>query len=659
MAKNDTILIDTLLQHHAAKNPTEQLSDVFEKFVMDQVLKNFDLTNEELNYGWVDGALDGGIDGFYVLVNGRLVTEASDFSWPRSGAEIQVYLITCKHQATFSQAPLDALLATVQDIFDLDRTNAELVGKYSPGIKKSRDAFAAAFRNLSLGRPSLSFNLIYASRGDATKLGESVAARAQQLTDLFQSYFSASTATFVPLGSTELVEMYREIRTFALDLPVQESLTAGQEGYVVLTSLHDYSSFVQDEKGQLRRYLFDSNVRAYLGENLVNDDITQTLANRDSPNFWWLNNGVTILATSASLVGKILKLKDIQIVNGLQTTESIHRFFSIKNNVPPLEDKRSLLVKVIVSQEENIRDQVIRATNNQSTVEPAALHATDRIQRDIEDILLRYEWYYERRTNHYKNEDRPDARIISPLLIATGAVALLLKNPIKSSKFRQKILRSPEAYHLVYSEHFPLDVWPVVAALMRGSESSILRTKTVNRAILQKRVSAWRGVLSYFAAARLTGSCAFTHQCLISLDVNKLTDEFMDECWTEMFKAIANPNAPKANETHIMNIAQVFKTRWMVNGHPADGLRAIPEPTNGSSFHRTASEEFLKMVYDALPVQPWMTGVHHQVAKALNIKPSRASKAIQILMDRGSVYRQIDGIVYDDDGHEVSRDEAR
>ena len=220
------------------------------------------------------------------------------------------------------------MLASVQELFDLSLTNAQLSGKYSANIKRCRDMFVAAFHQLSLYRPALSFNLFYASRGDTSLLGESISARAMQLEALFHQYFSAATVTFIPIGATELVELHREVKSFALDLPVQECLTAGQEGYVVLARLKDYCAFVQDEKGALRRYLFDSNVRAFLGANLVNADISDTLTNETGPNFWWLNNGVTVLATSASLVGKTLKLRDIQIVNGLQTTESIHRHFT-------------------------------------------------------------------------------------------------------------------------------------------------------------------------------------------------------------------------------------------------------------------------------------------------------------------------------------------
>jgi hypothetical protein len=522
--------------------------------------------------------------------------------------------------------------------------------------------FVAAFRNLSIFRPSLRFSVVYASRGDTGLLGESIAARARQLTDLLHAYFSAAAASFAALGAAELVELHRQVKTFALDLPVQECLTAGQEGYVVLARLKDYSAFVQDESGHLRRYLFDSNVRAYLGANLVNDDIAETLAGRGGPNFWWLNNGVTILSTSASLVGKTLKLRDIQIVNGLQTTESIHRHFAKTSPTP--DDARSLLVKVIVSQDEGVRDQVIRATNNQSTVEPAALHATDRIQRNIEEILLRHEWYYERRTNYYKNEGRPDVRIISPLTLAAGAVALLLKNPTRSSKLRQKHLRSPEAYAAVYSSHFPLEAWPLVALLIRSAESAIDRAHRAKRVAQGQHLSAWRGPVAYIAAARLAGSFAFQVPESIAAAAPRVNDAFMDECWDAVKRAIGAPGSSKVSRHQMIEIASTLTSRWGIAGSLSDGERSIPgviEDSIGRKVKRTRSEDeaFIKRVQQQLPAQPWKPGVHVEVATTMEVDPRRVQNAIRILIAKGAVMQQRDGILYDMAGNEVGRDPSR
>jgi AIPR protein len=100
------------------------------------------------------------------------------------------------------------------------------------------------------------------------------------------------------------------------------------DGYILIAKLFDYYRFIRHEQGNLRRYLFDSNVRDYLGENKVNLDIATSLDDETGPDFLWLNNGVTIPATNAVIRGgKNMMMQDIQVVNGLQTTESIYRHF--------------------------------------------------------------------------------------------------------------------------------------------------------------------------------------------------------------------------------------------------------------------------------------------------------------------------------------------
>ncbi len=120
MAKNDLILIDGIVDQRVADGlPSTQRDEVFEFLVLEETLKDYDLSRDEIESGWTDGAGDGGIDGFYTLVNGHLLDDAENFVWPRCDASIEVWLFICKHQSTFSQAPLDSILATIQELFDL------------------------------------------------------------------------------------------------------------------------------------------------------------------------------------------------------------------------------------------------------------------------------------------------------------------------------------------------------------------------------------------------------------------------------------------------------------------------------------------------------------------------------------------------------------
>lgn len=305
--------------------------------------------------------------------------------------------------------------------------------------------------------------MAYASRGDTTDIGEEVSARANHIEAIVKDSFTKCAAKFRFVGATEFVDLFRKAPNYSLELPFIEVLSRG-ETYVLLAKLEEYYKFVTDNDGKLRRYLFDSNVRDFMGLNRVNEDIKATLQDVESPDFWWLNNGVTILATAASLVGKSINVQDIQIVNGLQTTESIFRHF--ESGRTDFGD-RAVLVKVIVSQQDSVRDSIIRATNNQTAVEQISLHATDRIQRDIEEVLHRQGIYYERRNRFYANQGHSAHEIVTPLYIAAGAAALILKLPHVACSFREKYIRAPQANEAIFSDRFPLGVWPAIVRLYK------------------------------------------------------------------------------------------------------------------------------------------------------------------------------------------------
>ncbi len=346
MAKNDKILIDGIIDERVElKIPTDKRDEVFELFVFEQLLKDYDLSRDEIEYGSVDGRNDGGIDGFFVFVNGHLLQETDKFIWPKSGSILEIWIITCKHHETFKQAPLDNLVASISELFDFSIENKDLKGDYSEELLLQRDNFKTAYRKTSSKLSSFKLNFCYASRGNTEDIGESIVSRGEQLEKITNDSFGNCSPKFKFYGSTELIELFRKKPNFTLELPFSDYLSSG-ETYILLAKLKDYYNFISDQD-KLRRYLFDSNVRDFMGLNRVNEDIRNTLNNENSPDFWWLNNGITILATNAVIVGKSIQIEDIQIVNGLQSSESIFRYFSTGGTD---SKNRSVLVKIIVSQ---------------------------------------------------------------------------------------------------------------------------------------------------------------------------------------------------------------------------------------------------------------------------------------------------------------------
>src|SRR5262245_66286648 len=58
--------------------PTLSNSDAFERFCIRQILKDADLSGEEIESGILGGGDDGGIDAMYFFVNRVLIQDQSD-----------------------------------------------------------------------------------------------------------------------------------------------------------------------------------------------------------------------------------------------------------------------------------------------------------------------------------------------------------------------------------------------------------------------------------------------------------------------------------------------------------------------------------------------------------------------------------------------------
>jgi hypothetical protein len=162
--------------------------------------------------------------------------------------------------------------------------------------------------------------------------------------------------------------------------------------------------------------LLELNVRAFLGvrgRRSVNAGLRETiLKNPDS--FLALNNGIVAVADQidisengdGSLV--IRSLRGLQIVNGGQTTASLHRAKKQEN-----ADLTSIMVaaKIIKVQRDNLDEMVAavsRSANSQNTVQPADFSSNDpfhvALERLANDTWLpdgQKRWFYERARGSY------------------------------------------------------------------------------------------------------------------------------------------------------------------------------------------------------------------------------------------------------------------
>jgi hypothetical protein len=348
MSDNSVVLLNRFIDEY-----TTQLSDsyadseIFELFCIEQVLKNYDLSFEELLAGHTGRGRDGGIDGFYTFINGIPINEGTvDISTVGLEPKIEVYLIQAKRSNSFEEEPINKIRTAVSDLFDFNKDVEELSQHYNEKIIDNLITFQQAYLGLITNRATVQVNCVYASKGNTKTINTTLQRMADNLAHTISTYLhNDDNNKFQFLGANELLLLARKIISRTTELEYSEPpMSRGDNSFVVFCTLESYYNFITDDNSQLKRYLFQSNVRDYQGNVEVNKEIRTGLESEDETEFWWLNNGVTIISgETRPTAARRLVLENPQIVNGLQTTEEIYRYMS-NNIVSDIAKNKAVLI---------------------------------------------------------------------------------------------------------------------------------------------------------------------------------------------------------------------------------------------------------------------------------------------------------------------------
>lgn len=455
------ILDDVLSQQRQDLAPEVSEQDYFEMFCAEQILKDFDLSYDEIQSGIVDGEHDGGVDSVYAFVNGEFIYEDFDTSPFKKDVRIELHIIQSKTSGGFSEAPVNKIISLTRHLLRLDADYAQLT-QYNDAVKAAIDNFRRAYRSLASRFPTLQICYYYASKKADSHVHDNLLLKASELKQVAENLFQGAEVSVEFLGARRLLELARRRPKTTYELRFSKSLSA-TNGHVVLSTLSEYNKFLRGGAEKVKSELFESNVRDFQGDTEVNAEISNTLKNEKTVEFWWMNNGVTILASRATLNGDTVAIENPQIVNGLQTSTQIANHFKSEES----EDQRSVMVKIVSSENEETRDKIIKATNSQNAVQPATLRATDKIQRDIEETLKSVGMYYDRRKNFYKNEGKSADKIISIPLMAQAVMSIILARPDTARARPSSLIKDNAVYSQVFSESHPIRMYSNAATLIR------------------------------------------------------------------------------------------------------------------------------------------------------------------------------------------------
>jgi hypothetical protein len=225
--------------------------------------------------------------------------------------------------------------------------------------------------------------------------------------------------------------------------------------------------------------LLNRNIRNYLGlnSNRINSEIQNTLIGDRCDNFYFYNNGVTMICSKFAHnelqeANWKVRIDDLQIINGGQTCKTIQR--TIKENPDVDYSNVYVLVRLYELSGEDM-DSLITditiATNTQNPVDLRDLRANDGLQKRLETAVAGLGYTYKRKKN---NAISPRDTIILSSVAAESICSVWKKKPYQA-KFKKNELFGV-FYHQVFDD---INAAQLVVAVLIYRFCDSQRKKTV------------------------------------------------------------------------------------------------------------------------------------------------------------------------------------
>lgn len=388
-----------------------------------------DLDHSECFDCLTEGGGDFGVDGMHM-------TEETD-------GEFTVTIFQSKYknkldgQSNFEQNGIEALINAIRYLFDPDAKlgsiNDRLLTKVENARSMIRDGFLPRIRVIACNN-----GLIWTDTAqtaiDRANFGDQV--------------------TWEHVNHDVLVNLMR--RTKPVDATLRLTGTAIVEdmnfsrvaiGRIPVSEIAD----LMKEHGER---LLERNIRRYLGlhGNRVNEGIRETLNSKTPENFYFFNNGLTLVCKDFSynaLQDKNFQIKvsDLQIVNGGQTCMTIFKTSeNLRNSGKTLPQQATVLVRLykLPGDDDDIVLQITHATNSQNPVDMKDLKANDDKQKKLEQSIQGLGYTYRRK----RMDGNP-----RPTDITSGAAAEAILAVWRAAPHQAKFL-TREHFGKLYSKIF-------------------------------------------------------------------------------------------------------------------------------------------------------------------------------------------------------------
>jgi len=449
-------LLDLYRKEHAGNDNRDGV--IFERMLIQAIIENDSpncISNDEalLDEICVDDYYDSGIDGICIRVNGHIITSLDMLTFvinnDKTINSCEIILIQSKCKDAFELKEISTFILGVQNFLEpvSSRKLNSKVQKWF-NIKNEILENIQYWNEMSHIKVRLFYAAANASWNNSSEILGSFETMKKGVERFENGIYQIDSPVFIDEKRLQKIAV-NDNETFSAKIelqgtPLQLSGDESVMGCAAIINATDLLGILIDETtGNLKRGLFEENVRDYQGNTNVNISIKETI--KTAPESFILrNNGITILANRLEYPNlNSVRITNPQIVNGCQTCSVI--YYAYKDGLDL--SKVKVFARIISTNETETINSIVSANNNQNQVHDMINEITKEYHKKLELFFRNYEdtseqkhVYYERRSKSLANENICGYQRCTFRSMIQSAVAVWFDSPYEAIGSEQVLL---------------------------------------------------------------------------------------------------------------------------------------------------------------------------------------------------------------------------
>lgn len=414
-------LLDIYRKEHAGNDQRDGV--IFERMLTQAIIENDapnSINNDEglLDLICVDDYFDSGIDSICIRINGHIITSLDFLNFiiekDKAIRSAEIILIQSKCKDKFDLKEISTFILGVQNFLERESSR-----KLNPKVQYWFNIKNELLENVQYWTEMshIDIRLFYAAANATWTNSSEVLGSFETLKKAAARFengiYQIESPVFIDEKRLQKITL-NETESYSAKLalqgtPLQLSGDEAVMGCAAIINATDLLGILIDETtGNLKRGLFEENVRDYQGNTNVNQSIKETI--KTAPESFILrNNGITILASRLEYPNlNTVRVTNPQIVNGCQTCSVL--YYAHKEGLDV--SKVQVFARIISTNETETINSIVSANNNQNIVHDMINEITkeyhkklEQFFRDYNDVAESRHVYYERRSKSLMNEN--------------------------------------------------------------------------------------------------------------------------------------------------------------------------------------------------------------------------------------------------------------